>query len=720
MKASTKTSSSSKGESHRIYWQQWPSSAAAKKSKPTVSSRRDLITSSAAIRISPVGARAQDVTHLLCETLNLKSLPKNNNNDDNSPVASSTRQESWDRVQDAWEQDSLVLVGTLYSLPLNHLRFEHERLDLVSSNEEASSSSKPVMARNDPPFHVIKTLKGTDNPIQVRNAMIEHLETILSESSAAAASSTNGSRRTTSISPKLQWYFVPGVNHPSSPIPSYIDLDGYATSMEEDDHDDEEEDVGSHHQEEDFSENDMEAEDILMNLSSSLEKKNDMDCMEDQTDTKPSSTKSMGRSEKERIFKKERQLYFELSLCQSSLQQDCVSGYLLKQSMTDPHVWKRVHCVLTDEHLWYISRIHTRSDQEDPASSSSNKQDSPTSDTTPPKQQPKEFYSFAKHRRIGLTRALLLQPSADKPTNPLLRTPFAFEVIGANGSAHRFRASNPENYKRWVTALQARIVQAYENSLLEHAELIVRDETEARNKRFTSISVEPIWDMQQQHRPAVAAISQDPKRHDPLDDPTLQILRFGIEVTQYREHCRHIEAILPAKYPVLAMTDSTPELRLNGNQNGQSDSGSVRSNANSGAFRLDTKMQALIKSAWDEAVRLGGRATKLAVALQAASGNASAKMPRSLETICQHLEYVITGNLRGSNGKNSKPANMRPDNTRQYPPPVDLFDQLLLELQSGASVVSAKARRDATHTASSVRSFQGTAPRKIIQQGENK
>ena len=130
----------------------------------------------------------------------------------------------------------------------------------------------------------------------------------------------------------------------------------------------------------------------------------------------------------------------------------------------------------------------------------------------------------------------------------------------------------------------------------------------------------------------------------------------------------------------------------------------------------------MIKSSWDEAIRLGGYATKLAAELQTTPGDGAAasgttKMPRCLETICQHLEHVITGNFRGalsSNGQRqhgTKPADAkqsRPDNTRQYPPPIDLFDQLLAELQSVAAVASAKSH--SPYTASPTRPASNGGP----------
>jgi hypothetical protein len=763
MKGDTVAASSSM-ESQRIYWQQWPSASKS----PTALSRRDLITSSAAIRISAKGARARDVTQLLCDTLNLNK--DDSNKDNNKDVSSSP---SWDYVQDAWEQDCLVLVGTLYSLPYQYVRFEHERLDALmngtSTTRPALSSSEevevslgknrptPTFVKTDPPFHVIKTLSADDNPMEQRHRMMQHLQKILAESTAAFAFTANGAKKhSTSVSPKLQWYFVPGSHHPTSPITSYIDLDGYSTSLEEEEEDAGDDDDTETDENDTADDVDSLSDDYLQQQEQGSSQANIADeaCLEgpsrqettsdtmetnalEDHDGQPSKkVNTIVASEKERIFQKERQRYLELAMCQSSLQHDCLSGYMLKQSMSDPHVWKRVHCVLTDEHLWYISRIHTRLDRQQGSVKESEdsfgehgeekKQMPPSLSSS--SETPMEFYSYAKHRRLGLTRALLIQPSKDRPKAPLFRTPFAFEVIDSNGAAHRFRATNLDSYKRWVTALSSRIVQSYENSLFEHAELIVRDETQARNKRMMAVAVEPLWEyclLREKSKPK----GHDKTRFSPLDLPTLQILRFGMEVSEYRERCRHVQAILPAKYPVLAMTDTKPELRRNSSGSGHSEESSPSSN---GAFRLDSKTQALIKGAWDEAVRLGGQATKLAVALQCPPGGSTSspttKMPRCLETICQHLEHVITGNFRGSLTINSsssqqgsnKSTNAKqargPDNTRQYPPPIDLFDQLLAELQLVAASASTKGHLGTASQPSS-RSVANGSTRHVTNEG---
>jgi len=364
--------------------------------------------------------------------------------------------------------------------------------------------------------------------------------------------------------------------------------------------------------------------------------------------------------------------------------------------MVDPFVWKRVHCVLADDHLWYVSRIYTRDETNETFSSADkndgNKDIAPiyTGDTT----TKSKFYSYAKHRSLELTRASLIQPSKENPAAPLFRTPFAFELVDSNGVTHRFRASNADVHKRWVSALNSRIVQSYENSLFDYAQLIVRDETEARNKRYLALAVEPFWEKQAGSKEELLASGSEASyRHMSVDSHTMTVLRFGMEVMEFRERCRHIQAIFPAQHPVFAMSRLTTEIVRN---NGGTENGSkaeLPSIPTEGSIHLDLKTQALIKSAWDDAIRLGSRATKVSVKLQGitlcdTSGRSSPHMPRSLETICQHLEYVITGSYRGD-GSVSRGRN-RSENTRQFPPPIDMFDNLLAELQTIAAVSSAK------------------------------
>ena len=172
-------------ESHRIHWQQWGKDP---------QSKRDLITRSAAVRLTDA-ATARDVIQLLGDSLQLIA------------------------------NGALILVGTIYGMPpVTFQPLEHV--------EESSAIEDP--------FHVIRTLKDDENPLQVRDIMLQALETKRKELPKLKESQSI-------IAPKLQWYFIP--DDPASQILKSIELDGYSTTLEDEDfegEDDDEEDGFEH------------------------------------------------------------------------------------------------------------------------------------------------------------------------------------------------------------------------------------------------------------------------------------------------------------------------------------------------------------------------------------------------------------------------------------------------------------------------------------------
>jgi hypothetical protein len=710
-------SSSNKGESHRIYWQQWlgPSvntnGTAALPDNGGVKSRRDLITSSAAVRISPTGARAMDVTQLLRKTLNISSLSSLNSNAANGNGNGNANPNSQ-------EQDCLVLVGTLYSLPRDYVQFEHEQQQQQQQQDrqrfthsqyaQPQQSQQPPPQQSQPhshsdPFHVVRTLRPHDNPVFVRNRMAAHLQKLLDEAASGVVNTTR-----TIISPKLQWYFVPAATETASPIPNCIDLDGYCTSME-DDNDDEEEDDNDAHDGLDYQDEDDELDDekdendcqtpkdesqsLLLSRFPWLQAVVDTSSVATAATQLPADTDERHRlaqqqQQRLRRVSKEERRYQELSSSQSSLRHYCMSGYLLKRSRRDPHVWRRVHCVLTDDYLWYVSRVYAYTD-----GSNSSDSNHGNSNHESPRVAKYQTPPMAKHGRIRLTRALLLEPAPEYA--PLYRTPNAFEVVSAKGTSHVFRAASKSLQLKWIQTLSERIVQSYENSLLENAELIVADECLARNRRRTSTAVQPLWD-------AVCA-SQDPSSVHTLRLGA--ILRLGIEVAEYRECCRHVQARMPAKNPVVVTTPRRASPTRSG------DVQRTPPNAFVASEPMDPVLQDMIRTAWEHTAALLARVTH--VALQVQSGPTDHKKPsRSIETQCRHIDYVITGRFRssrslngselattdsidtvsrrlpngssgGGGGSSSSSNNMSSTvgaNSHE-PPPTDLFDSLLSELQ---------------------------------------
>lgn len=624
-----------KGESQRIYWQQWLSSgnkSQAHHQQPQQSngsySRRELITSSAAIRINPDAAKAKDVTQLLRDTLKLSSLENTNSGNDEAV-------------------DSLVLVGTLYSLPKDYIQFEHEPPQ--RSNENASV---PNSAKSSEPFHIIKTLQPDDNPLETRDKMMEHLRRIQEQAPFG----------TSNISPKVQWYFVPSnAGDPSrSPIPSCIELDGYCTSMEEEEFSQEEDEDEEFLGNDGVDETDTRDGDVYYDVDLLLSR---CPFMEEVT-TSESNNKDTKRN-------KELRRYFQMYQVQPAS-----SGYLLKQSGKDPHVWRRVHCVLTDDHLWYTTRVPYA-----PQSASSGFLGNDG------------LRLGKKHGRISLGQALLLEPNTEYRASPLFRVPHSFEVVSSRGTSHVFRAPNRTVQRQWIQALTIKIMESFENSLLDHAELIVVDETMARNRRFASLAVEPLYEQPSTFVSMNAPIATNGEPSMYLSLIQASVLRLGMDIAEYRELCRQVHALLPGKQPVMARS---------GVENGSASPTNIDPSTTNGGGHLlagepmDAGTLNQVHAAWETASRLLDRSTHVALEVQQYAHHQKQNqhqnqqsLSHSLETHCRHIDYVLTGQHRppratspqssqSSIGGGSAQATFP---GRNSPPPIDLFDLMLSELQ---------------------------------------
>ena len=662
-----------KGESQRIYWQQWLSSSNS--NKPSQSqqgqsngganySRRELITSSAAIRINPDAAKAKDVTQLLRDTLKLSSLENGNET----------------------VVDSLVLVGTLYSLPKDYIQFEHEPPPPRSSTDNTtttttveSTSSSSSLPKSSDPFHVIKTLKPDDNPLATRDKMMEHLQRIHDQAPSHHSS--------TKIAPKVQWYFVPssgssnnsnGAGDKSrSPIPSCIELDGYCTTMEEDDssQDDGEEEEGESHihgvelnNHDDADETNTRKGGTYYDLDLLLSRS---PFMAETTSPKDGNGTSPCKQAKQA---KELRRYFQLCYVQPSC-----SGYLLKQSSSDPHVWRRVYCTLTDDQFWYTTRVPY----------------APQNAAPPTAAHYNDIPRKGKHHgRISLGRALLLERNTEYTASPLYRVPHSFEVVNARGTSHVFRATTRALQQQWIRALTTKIMESFENSLLEHAELIVADETMARNRRFSSVAVDPLCEQQQQQQQQQSSASIDLIPSRSIDAETsdgnnqsmylsliqASVLRLGMDIAEYRELCRHVQALLSAKQTIVIRTSENGS-SLPPHHHEHKNGSTPQSGDN-----MDATVLQQVQVAWDAATRLLDKATHVALEVQQYahhqkydSQHHQLSLSHSLETHCRHIDYVLTGQHRPNRA--ASPTNTGGRVDPQAPPPLDLFDFLLTELQ---------------------------------------
>eukprot|EP00521_Asterionellopsis_glacialis_P017320 CAMPEP_0195302094 /NCGR_PEP_ID=MMETSP0707-20130614/30466_1 /TAXON_ID=33640 /ORGANISM="Asterionellopsis glacialis, Strain CCMP134" /LENGTH=668 /DNA_ID=CAMNT_0040365247 /DNA_START=215 /DNA_END=2218 /DNA_ORIENTATION=- len=652
-------------ESHRVYWHQWgrqlPADGGFETGNRTVQTPRQLITSSANIRISEA-ARAQDVTQLLRKTLNFAELQQ--------------QQQQNLKKKASVPQDSLVLVGTIRH---RSVQFEHE--PPPSPPHMPPQPSSPVERHElsplaTEPIHVIRSLQGGDSPLVIRDKLLEYI-----------CERYDGNSKIRGSTAQLQWFFVPG-SEPSGNIPNFINLDGYCTDMDDDDEDnenykdDDESDYGC-----DYGGEIDDCEDEWGTTAQHLEelpwKKTsfqpscvspsktitcttlDSSLPQPQTQFPLHKNRLFNMERKEKIYARERRKLMQLNQSRAVVGFNCISGYLLKRSSRDKHVWKRVHCTLTDDYLWFVSRYYEH-------------------DTT----------SF--HKRIGLAQALLVEPnSSTSSTEPasMFRVPFCFELIASNGVSHVFRSVNAALQRKWIAHLSERIVQCHDNKLMAQAELIVGDETVARNKRLAKVALP---------QSILGGVSDGnvPRK-------VTLVMRFGMAVAEYRERCRHIQAILPGKsHVVLAMSTSNSSERLHHNalsSPSKSNTSFDDDLSQPEVAPFDPETLDMVRAAWDVAISLLTGTTMVAFSIPGASlssHDGSRRMVRSLETICRHIEYVITGHLRPISDSSvfSVGQSLRADLCQDDPPPMDLFDTLLLELQSLTAVSHAGGSQSITTT----------------------
>jgi hypothetical protein len=174
--------------------------------------------------------------------------------------------------------------------------------------------------------------------------------------------------------------------------------------------------------------------------------------------------------------------------------------------------------------------------------------------------------------------------------------------------------------------IQGHILNCQENILLHQAEFIVTDESVARNRRLCQF-------MDVNHVKG-------------------ELKFWALNVFDYREHCRHTENWLPAKTMIVAKSGSVVaslDALMMTSEDDPSDK----------LPELNAMLQGMIRAAWEKGASILHQAVKHLKG-------------RHIETICRHIDYVLTGWQRPSEVLGCMSFT---------PPPSDLFDTLLSELQ---------------------------------------
>jgi hypothetical protein len=620
---------------------------------------------------------------------------------------------------DGGSGDSLVLVGTLRSVPSDYVWFEHEQepehgertVDLDANDPSNLSSGSSSSNMED--FHIVKTLDPNDVCLSVLKDMKAHLlerqramDHKISRTREVAEAAPSSQRRNVlslrpTIAPQTRWYYVPdttpvAANAASSSkqqptMSSCLELDGYLTSFDEEDSDDDDERNDGNNSEGDEANDGAKAvygddEDLMRRALAPFENNSDDEVgdgdnlEEDANDSVFREAAAMPVTNTKRRRRKratptaeqtskEWRHYLQISQSHAAPDKTSASsssttsssastnatlaGYLLKRSSGDPHVWKRHYCVLTQDDFWYVPRV-IRSDEfllvheEEEGSSETSSSNSNESVSGLPQQTRRTIEIAQSHGRISLADAtLLLGPS----TTSSLRAD-GLELVSRDGITHQFRACSAQNVsagaatpssigvaKEWRRMLQTRIRDALENSLTKHAELLVTEETVARNDRWRSFLVgsggggddESNAADETENQKALAFHRIGSSGHGSLDQRNessislfrSRVLYFGLDVAEYKEGCRQIQTLLWADM-------ATP---------------SSSSTATMSAIRK------LVKELWSEASLLLDRAVQLNAPIVVGNGSSNSTTAthvprRGLETLCHHVEYVITQKRR--------------------------------------------------------------------------
>ena len=486
----------------------------------------------------------------------------------------------------------------------NHKNSHHHTHEQDHNNSMNDDSYYYTLQQQHAPFHLIQTLQPTDHPWKMRQCMQERIENYSKMSLMNEHNMLQQQQHRTIISPKLQWFYVPDTTKET--IPNCIELDGYATTLEDDDEDT---DSPVHHpsREDDFSPRE----------SLQLESKLTMlfpDRFQDQMQVSTAKNQHhFQRAQREARKKSELQ-----SLLNNSPSSILFTGFLMKQSTKDPHVWRRVHCILTHESLWYVTRIYSFYENQT------------------------EHCKYAKHFRIKLSDALLLEATDDY--SPLYRIPYAFELVSGAGKSYIFRANNHKVVAQWTIRISEQIVEAFENSLMDQAQLLISDETKARNRRIENAMQESIMGHSSSHRSTAV-----------LDAETqLRLFLLGIKVVSYQERCRYIKSVLPLKGPVVVNS-------ANGSMGRETQVYDLPA--------LSAQAREMIQTAWDEANGIFDWASANILGKLSSSDEDSSRHTRALGIHFRYVQQILSSRETSVSSKNTEL------------PPMDLFDLLLSELK---------------------------------------
>ena len=364
------------------------------------------------------------------------------------------------------------------------------------------------------PLHIVRTVLPDEHPLLIRDEVMTFLAELRQEAEDEMGFRLIGEREGDFHGqypqPTFRWFFQPcsplgGNGSGYSPkiqcIPAYVDIEGYCTEEESESDHDENNDLGI----------DEVGKEGIIDVSGGVE------------------NSRMRRQ----LIEERRRIAFLRDLTDPPF---IVSGHLLKQSWRDPYVWRRVYCVLSEDRMWTIGRMK------------------PLKNFGASSNDILSYLRTGRHRYFMLHRSQLLErgegalvrhQSSSKYNGYYLtplnqRLPNSFRVITSQGKCHSFRAFTSQSFRLWVTSISERITQKLEDGIMDLANLIAEEETTARCRRMDNVAVSPL-ELHNHTSTESKSISMD-------------VVRFGIAVSAFRELCRHVIDTIRQYSPVNAQT----------------------------------------------------------------------------------------------------------------------------------------------------------------------
>ncbi len=512
---------------------------------------------------------------------------------------------------------SELSVAPNYSLPI---------VDHVLASPQSRATSPVSSYEYDlEPLHIVRTVLPDEHPLLIRDEVMTFLAELRQEAEDEMGFRLIGEREGDFHGqypqPTFRWFFQPcsplgGNGSGYSPkiqcIPAYVDIEGYCT---------EEESESDHGENNDLGIDEVGKESII-DVSGGVE------------------NSRMRRQ----LIEERRRIAFLRDLTDPPF---IVSGHLLKQSWRDPHVWRRVYCVLSEDRMWTIGRMKPLKN----FSASSN--------------DILSYLRTGRHRYFMLHRSQLLergdgavdrQQSSSKYNGYYLtplnqRLPNSFRVITSQGKYHTFRAFTSQSCRLWVTSISERITQKLEDGIMDLANLIAEEETTARCRRMDNVAVSPL-ELHNHTSTESKSISMD-------------VVRFGIAVAAFRELCCHVIDTIRQYSPVNAQT-----------RFGTSGTRSAY---------LNVEHEGMISSAWDDARIVASKSAQIIHALATMQHDESDKN-RNHSTLMEELvdEQKSLQALLGEHFDNQVNLGGATSEVSCLPS-IQFFDPLLKKLQLALS-----------------------------------